>query len=374
MYSLLSNAGVLFGLAFFVTLIWLIVKALRKKSGKKLMALTCGSSFVLFIGFFVLALQTSEGQRIVEERRRIKLDRVEKIQLAKQQAAEVKQSQEGKSDNPNGKVFYRFNPKTLKSEVVTTQQDFPAPDQYKDSRPFGEILKDNKSFEKLLKARSESELKQLWHDYVQCDNDAWRKAGYPESINNDMYEKIVVRCEDMLKKAKLDDTDKEVFKYQAEYVKRWPTQGIKTEETANNSPADAAGQTYFSNMTPLYLGVMKSMAYISKLIELKPTPNTWSPEEKAMFMTSSTSVEQIYSEAKQLNAPPQFQHAHSILLKGLNKFSEAQPLARIGVDNFPLDNDKTERASQIIFEGNKLIERANAELDNAAKKLGIKMK
>lgn len=111
MYSLFTTIGTLAGLCFFITLVWLIVKAVRKKGGKKLMAIICGVSFVLYGGGLELAKLTEEGKKI-------ELEKAEKARLAQQQAIDAQKVQEGQPSKTQGKATVRYNPVTGKSEIT----------------------------------------------------------------------------------------------------------------------------------------------------------------------------------------------------------------------------------------------------------------
>lgn len=110
MYSLFSTLGGFAALGFFITLVWLIVKAIRKRPKKK-MAIICVSTFVAVIVFMQISENTEEGKRI----------KAEKTQLAKEMAAQqvvVQQAPQQIPSSNDGNVIVRFNKETGKSEVV----------------------------------------------------------------------------------------------------------------------------------------------------------------------------------------------------------------------------------------------------------------
>lgn len=123
MYSLFSTLGGFAALGFFITLVWLIIKAIRKRPKKK-MAIICVSTFVAAIVFMQISENTEEGKRI----------KTEKAQLAKEIAAQQVVAQQAPQQIPSsndGNVIVRFNKETGKSEVVAeapaTQPSPPQP-------------------------------------------------------------------------------------------------------------------------------------------------------------------------------------------------------------------------------------------------------
>ena len=111
--------------------------------------------------------------------------------------------------------------------------------------------------------------------------------------------------------------------------------------------------------------VEDAIACISNLLKEKPLPILWTDEEIVKAAAHTVIIEQSYKDAKGLYAPPRFQKAHSLFLSSLEKYAQAMPLLRSGIDN--LNAEEINQATALINEGADLTKQATKELEKLNK-------
>lgn len=95
-------------------------------------------------------------------------------------------------------------------------------------------------------------------------------------------------------------------------------------------------------------------------------PN-WTDDDVIKFAAAGIGIENTYDLVKELTPPKTLISAHQKLLKGLELYKQAIPIANKGIDNF--DADLIKEATALMEEGNKWVNEAVKEIKEITEKL-----
>ncbi|MCE9643075.1 MAG: hypothetical protein K8Q97_01975 [Candidatus Andersenbacteria bacterium] len=134
----------------------------------------------------------------------------------------------------------------------------------------------------------------------------------------------------------------------------------KAEEEANKPV-----QEYKSQIIKLNGVLQTSFSTIGPIFVSKPDFSTWTQSEITQVAGLSVIIEKSYEVARDMEVPAQYKQFHSVWLQALKKYADAMPLMRQGFDERSVS--KFTRATQLISEGAKLLERSTAEFEKVGK-------
>jgi glucodextranase-like protein len=120
---------------------------------------------------------------------------------------------------------------------------------------------------------------------------------------------------------------------------------------------------YIAKVNKVNDSLTKAFSTIGPIFLNKSDVSTWSQTDKIQVAGYSVVIEQSYEAGKEIIPPKEFQQVHSLWLQALKKYANAMPLMRQALDE--RNAAKLNRATQLISEGQTLLEKSTAEIQKA---------
>jgi len=140
------------------------------------------------------------------------------------------------------------------------------------------------------------------------------------------------------------------------------TSNTTTPTNTQASTDTVAGEDEYKNsMATITNDVSESLFYIADFSENNLTPGLWDEDEIYDLELYTATIEFAYDDAGILDVPEKYEEFHAVFLQALEKYAEAMPLLRDGIDE--LDVDMIEEAAEIIEEGNVLLDQSAIMLE-----------
>ncbi|MCK5061954.1 hypothetical protein KAR28_05425 [Candidatus Parcubacteria bacterium] len=89
--------------------------------------------------------------------------------------------------------------------------------------------------------------------------------------------------------------------------------------------------------------------YLVQILTDKPRLIYWTETDRTMVALNTVALEQAHDRAIKLNAPEKYFEMHNLFLKGLQKYKQAMPIFRQGLDSS--DRKKLSQTTKLMNEG-----------------------
>lgn len=142
---------------------------------------------------------------------------------------------------------------------------------------------------------------------------------------------------------------------------------VPTQPVPKVSPVNAIIETgvYLAKMLEITNSVTDAMGKIGDFMTENPDFTSWTDEQRVYFVLLASIIEKSYKEVQSVKPPVQYRESYNLVLTGLQKYAQAMPLTRQGIDE--RNADKIYRAVSLIEAGGELFNKATAQfaIDNA---------